>query len=172
MQWVRRAGASRTCAYSNPLPGAPRMSSSCSTRSRNSTTAWPPVNELSIEFCSFTRTTPSRGKGVRNMVASPSCGPPVILAMMIMKSAPRAPVMNHFRPLMTYPLPVCLAVVASSEGSDPAPSGSVMAKQDRAPLVSGPRYLSRCSGLATTSRRWVLPSSGAAQCIATGPSME
>ena len=78
--------------------------------------------------------------------------------------------MNHLSPLITQWLPSCTAVVFSAEGSDPAPgAGSVMQKQERmSPLASGRSQRSFCSGVATTSSRWMLASSGAKMCIATG----
>ena len=59
-------------------------------------------------------------------------------------------------------------------GIGPAPgAGSVMQKQERmSPLASGRSQRSFCSGVATTSSRWMLASSGAKMCIATEPSSE
>ena len=58
-------------------------------------------------------------------------------------------------------------------GSDPAPSGSVMEKQERiSPAASGRSHCAFCASLATTSSRCMLPSSGAAQLSACGPSSE
>jgi len=94
--------------------------------------------------------------------------------MQIAKPAPCAPLMNHFRPSMHHPPATGVAVVDSIDGSAPAPgAGSVIAKQDRiSPAASGRRYFSFCSGLATTDSRCMLPSSGAAQLSASGPSSE
>ena len=109
----------------------------------------------------------------RNSVAWPSCGPPSTFAMMMTKPAPSAPVISHLRPLITHSLPSSRAVVCSMPGSEPAPPGSVMAKQERIlPSASGFRKCARWSGRATTSSRWMLPSSGEAQWIAVGPRME
>ena len=74
---------------------------------------------------------------------------------------------------MTQWLPSWRAVVASMPGSDPAPSGSVIEKQERiSPAASGRSHCSFCASLATTSSRCMLPSSGAAQLSACGPSSE
>lgn len=43
MQWVSRAGASRTCAYRKPLPSSPSTSDSCTRRFSKRKTQWPPV---------------------------------------------------------------------------------------------------------------------------------
>ncbi len=51
--------------------------------------------------------------------------------MTIPSSAPSAPVMNHFRPEISNPPATGLASVASRLGSEPAPSGSVIKKQER-----------------------------------------
>ena len=51
--------------------------------------------------------------------------------------------------------------------------GSVIEKQDRiSPAASGRSHCAFCSSLATTSSRCMLPSSGAAQLSACGPSSE
>ena len=70
-----------------------------------------------------------------------SPGDPLVRAMQIAKPAPRAPVMNHFRPSIRQPSPVLVAVVDSIDGSAPAPgAGSVIAKQDLiSPATSGRR---------------------------------
>ena len=81
--------------------------------------------------------------------------------------------MNHLRPLITQWLPSWRAVVASMPGSEPAPSGSVIEKQERiSPAASGRSHCAFCSSFATTSSRCMLPSSGAAQLSAWGPSSE
>ena len=93
--------------------------------------------------------------------------------MMIAQPALSAPVISHLRPLITHSLPSWRAVVLSRPGSEPAPPGSVMQKQERSlPSASGFRKCSRWSGRATTSSRWMLPSSGEAQWIAVGPRIE
>ena len=51
--------------------------------------------------------------------------------MMMTKPAPSAPVISHLRPLITHWLPSSRAVACSMPGSEPAPPGSVMAKQER-----------------------------------------
>jgi hypothetical protein len=47
MQWVRRAGASRTWAYSKPLSTAPSTESSVTKTSSSSSSQWPPKNASS-----------------------------------------------------------------------------------------------------------------------------
>jgi hypothetical protein len=57
-----------------------------------------------------------------------------------------------------------------SVGSDPATSGSVMAKQLMAePSQRGRRYFSFCSSVAQLSSVCMLPSSGAMQLKTNGP---
>ena len=57
---------------------------------------------------------------------------------------------------------------------DEAPgAGSVMAKQERvAPATCGRSQRSFCTGVATASIKWMLPSSGAWMLSAVGPSQE
>jgi hypothetical protein len=57
-------------------------------------------------------------------------------------------------------------------GSLPAPGGgSIIARHDRIqPRTSGRRYPSFCSAVPITDSRCMLPSSDAAQFIASGPS--
>ena len=84
--------------------------------------------------------------------------------------ARRALEMNHLWPLMTHSSPSCTAVVRMSVGSEPATSGSVMAKQLMAmPSHSGRRYFSFCSSVAQWSSVCMLPSSGAWQLRTNGP---
>ncbi len=113
---------------------------------------------------------PGWSMSARNIVAAPSSP----LAMMMAKPAPSAPVMNHLVPLITQWLPSCTAVVFNAEGSDPAPgAGSVMQKHERmSPRANGRSQRSFCSFVATCSSKWMLPSSGAKMCSATGPSSE
>lgn len=77
-------------------------------------------------------------------------------------------------PLQALVEAIEVAVVRSIEGSEPEPgAGSVMAKQERAwPWTSGRNQRSFCASVATTSIRWMLPSSGAWMFSATGPSGE
>ena len=67
-----------------------------------------------------------------------------------------------------------MAVVSSAAGSEPAPGGgSVMQKQERmAPVARGRSQRSFCAGVATTSIRCMLPSSGADRFMASGPRTE
>jgi len=90
--------------------------------------------------------------------------------MRMAKSARWACEMNHLRPLITHSSPSVYARVCISVGSEPATSGSVMAKHERAvPSQSGLRYRSACSGVAQCSRVCMLPSSGAWQLNTHGP---
>ena len=78
--------------------------------------------------------------------------------------------MNHLCPLITHSSPSCTAVVWMSVGSEPATSGSVMAKQLIAfPSSSGRRYCSFCSSVPHLRRVCMLPSSGAWQLKTHGP---
>ena len=70
-------------------------------------------------------------------------------------------------------MPSNSATVASWLGSEPAPPGSVIANTDRCrPSITGSRNWSICSVLATLPSRNMLPSSGAAQLSAIGPSVD
>ena len=92
---------------------------------------------------------------------------------MIQVRAPSAPVISHLRPLITYSLPSNTAPVANWPGSDPAPPGSVIANTERwRPSMTGTRKRSTCSSLAILPSTNMLPSSGAAQFSATGPSVD
>ena len=125
----------------------------------------------------MSRTTrmPGLSASTRNIVAPPrSPAVPLVRAMQMAKPAPRAPLMNHLRPSMRQPPSTAVAVVDSMAGSEPAPgAGSVIAKHERiSPAASGRRYCSFCCSPATSSSRCMLPSSGAAQFSASGPSSE
>ena len=169
MQWVRRAGASRTWAYLKPWPTSPSTWSDETRRSSIRITAWPPGMVRSMVSRMRSVTMAGSFMSVRNRVA-----PSSVLAMMMPHEAPSAPVISHFWPEMTQWLPSWRAVVFIIEGSEPAPpSGSVIRKAERvAPLARGRRNCSFWSWLATFSSRHMLPSSGAMQFIATGPSSE
>ena len=81
-----------------------------------------------------------------------------------------APEMNHLWPLITQSSPSFTAFVWISVGSEPATSGSVIAKHERArPSASGRRYRSFCSGVAQCSSVCMLPSSGACALMTNGP---
>ncbi len=63
-----------------------------------------------------------------------------VQAITMAKRAPRAPDVNHLRPLITQPSPSSRAVVWMPVGSDPATSGSVIEKHERhSPFTSGRR---------------------------------
>ncbi|MNP21608.1 hypothetical protein D3C76_1142340 [compost metagenome] len=114
------------------------------------------------------------GRSTRNMVAPTSSPSTRVRAMMMLNAAPSAPVINHLVPLMMKPSAVATAVVFICAGSAPAPGcGSVMQKQERvSPATMGTSQRACCSGVATCSSMCMLPSSGAAQLSATGPSIE
>ena len=90
---------------------------------------WPPA------MVSTSRTTsqPSAGRSTRNAVLRAWGGSASgsVLAIRIAKFAPRAPLMNHLCPFTTQWSPSFTARVWMSVGSDPATSGSVMAKHER-----------------------------------------
>jgi len=93
-----------------------------------------------------------------------------VLAMRMANLAPFAAEMNHLCPLMTHSSPSGTAWVRMRVGSEPATSGSVMAKHDdETPSQSGRRYFSFCSSVAQCSRVCMLPSSGAMQLRTQGP---
>ncbi|GAA3672596.1 hypothetical protein GCM10022224_041090 [Nonomuraea antimicrobica] len=93
-----------------------------------------------------------------------------VRAMRMAKLARRALEMNHLCPLMTHSSPSWTASVRMRVGSEPATSGSVMAKQDICvPSSSGRRYFSFCSSVAQCSKVCMLPSSGAWQLSTHGP---
>ena len=81
-----------------------------------------------------------RSLGGQRGASSPLQGPGFsdVLAMMMKKPAPSAPVMNHFRPLTSQPPSTRLARVARAEGR--ACSGSGLGHRERgADLASGQR---------------------------------
>jgi hypothetical protein len=128
----------------------------------------------SIVFIVRSMTMPGSSPSARNSVGpSGRCGFEASRAMMIQVFAPFAPVISHLRPLMVKFSPSKVAAVDSWAGSEPAPSGSVMAKTERWwPATTGARKRWTWSGSATLDSRNMLPSSGAAQFIATGPSVD
>ena len=94
--------------------------------------------------------------------------------MMMATPAPSAPVISHLRPRITQVSPSLRALVAIIDGSEPAPSsGSVIMKAERIwPAASGRSQRSCWAGVITFWKRCMLPSSGAMQFMATGPSIE
>ncbi len=89
-------------------------------------------------------------------------------------AASAAPVMNHLRPRITHLPPLFSAKVRIMAGSEPPPgAGSVMAKDDLTlPSTTGRSHHSFCAGVPVRDRRFILPSSGAAQLIDSGPNSE
>lgn len=82
-----------------------------------------------------TSLSPGFSRSTRKIV-----GPSSARARTRKKAAPSAPVVNHFLPSRTNPLPFRRAVVLRRVGSAPAPMGSVMAKALRtSPAARGPR---------------------------------
>ena len=84
---------------------------------------------------STSRTISQPGEGTSTMkavvAACGTSGSSSVRASRMAKRAPRAPLMNHLCPLTTHSSPWRTALVRMSVGSDPATSGSVMAKHDR-----------------------------------------
>ncbi len=82
--------------------------------------------------------------------------------------------MNHLRPRITHLPPFFSAEVRIMPGSEPPPgAGSVMAKDDLTlPSTIGRSHHSFCAGVPMRDSRFILPSSGAAQLIASGPNSE
>src|SRR5215207_7384275 len=92
--------------------------------------------------------TPGPSLSIRNSVGARSGS---TRASTIRKSATSPTVTNHFSPSIRKPPPTRSAVVAISEGSEPAPS-SVTAKQSRrSPRIAGSRYCSRWAGVQARS---------------------
>ena len=85
-----------------------------------------------------------------------------------------APVMNHLWPWITQPPSVFSARVRIMPGSEPPPgAGSVIANDERtSPATIGASHLSFCAWVPTSASKFILPSSGAAQFIASGPKIE
>src|SRR5271170_8285153 len=85
-----------------------------------------------------------------------------VLAITIANLAPCAPEMNHLWPLSTQLSPCFTPEVLICVGSEPAASGSVIAKHDLIlPSHNGRRYFSFCAGVAKCRSVCMLPSSGA-----------
>ena len=121
------------------------------------------------------RTIRQPGSSLWNRKAvNPLRGSSEVLATRMKCAAPSAPVMNHLRPWTTQLSPCFSAVVSIIAGSEPAPGcGSVMAKAERtSPLTIGCSHLVFWASVPTFSSAVMLPSSGAAQCSATGPKIE
>ena len=92
-----------------------------------------------------------------------------LTTMTIATSAPMAPVQNHLWPSITHSSPSRTALVSSVVGSDPATSGSVIAKQLRIePSSSGASQRSLCSSVPWSTRISIFPVSGAEQLKANG----
>ena len=96
-----------------------------------------------------------------------------VRAIRIANAAPLAPEMNHLCPFTTHVSPSRTARVWMSVGSEPATSGSVIAKHERTmPSQRGRRYFSFCASVAQWSRVCMLPSSGACAFSAYGPNAD
>ena len=94
--------------------------------------------------------------------------------MMIANAAPSAPVMNHLRAVDDVVVAVALARSCSIDGIGAGARRRLGHAEARAdvPAASGRSQRSFCSGVATASSRWMLPSSGASMLSAIGPSGE
>ena len=171
MQWASRAGPRRYWPSLWPLPRPPKILDSCTRRSVMRISEWP------VEPCmvSTSRTSvhPSEGMSIMKAVLAPrepSGTSSSVRAMRMAKLARRALEMNHLCPLITHSSPSLTAKVLIRVGSDPATSGSVMAKQLMTrPSRSGRRYCSFCSSVAQCRSVCMLPSSGAWQLRIQGP---
>src|SRR5882757_11198656 len=102
---------------------------------------------------SISRTIRNPGLGKSTMKAElRACGGSAsgsVLAITIANLAPCAPEINHLWPLITQLSPCFTAEVFICVGSEPAASGSVIAKHDLIlPSQSGRRYFSFCAGVA------------------------
>ncbi len=87
----------------------------------------------------------------------------------ILQRGSAAPVVHHFRPLMTYSSPSLAMEEEMLVASLDATSGSVIAKHDLiSPSSSGWSQRSFCSGVPNMCSTSMLPVSGAAQLIASG----
>ena len=128
---------------------------------------WPAIVSMSR-----TISQPSAGRSTRNAVFD-ACGGSAsgsVFAIRMANVAPFAPEMNHLWPLITHSSPSWTAIVRMPVGSEPATSGSVIAKHERTrPSSSGRRYFSFCSSLAWCSSVCMLPSSGAWALRMNGP---
>ena len=81
---------------------------------------------------------------------------------------------DHFlKPLAEGKLRSCFCMTEpGGAGSDPGLLKTTARQDGNEWVISGRRKCSRWSGRATTSSRWMLPSSGEAQWIAVGPRIE
>ena len=117
-----------------------------------------------IVATSRTRVQPSEGMSTMNPVLA-ACGISgwsSVRAIRIANCARRAFEMNHLCPFTTQSSPSRTARVWMSVGSEPATSGSVIAKQlIICPSQSGRRYFSFCSSVAQWRSVCMFPSSGA-----------
>ena len=134
------------------------------------------ISECPVEPCivSIWRTSvhPSDGMSTRNAVLAAwgISGFSSVRHTRMANFARWALEMNHLWPLMTHSSPSGYADVWMSVGSDPATSGSVMAKHDHVvPSHSGRRYFSFWASVAQWSSVCMLPSSGAWQFRTHGP---
>ena len=92
--------------------------------------------------------------------------------MRIANRARCALLMNHLWPLITHSSPSWYAHVLMSVGSEPATSGSVIAKHDAlTPSHNGFRYFCFCSSVPQCNSVCMLPSSGACALMANGPKL-
>ena len=132
---------------------------------------WPP-GPCMVEI-SRTLSQPGAGRSTMNAVLAPrapSGTSSSVRAMRMANEARAAPEMNHLCPLITHSSPSCTTWVRMNVGSEPATSGSVMAKQDETtPSHSGFRYDAFWSSVPQCNSVCMLPSSGAMQLSTHGP---
>ena len=112
-----------------------------------------------------TISTPAASAGTRIIVPRRCCAASgSVIAKRIAKSAPSAPLENHLCPSITHSSPSRIARVRRSVGSEPATSGSVIAKKERlSPATSGRRNCAFCSSVPNRWRISAFPASGAWQ---------
>ena len=162
MQCARRAGPSRTCPSVCPCPRGPSMLSAGTMQFSSIISQWFPLPAM----VSISRTILKPGFGSSTINAElRACGGSAsgsVFAITIANFAPCAPEINHLCPLITQLSPCFTAAVLICVGSEPAASGSVIAKHDLIlPSHSGRKYFSFCAGVAKCSNVCMLPSSGA-----------
>ena len=136
MQWVSRAGASRTCALAKPRPTSPSTASSVT----NSVVAARPRSgrrRTARRWCAGARrpASPGLSASTRNIVA-PSGAPSRCAPCTIANAAPSAPVIRCLRPSMTQPPSTFRATVEQRRRVGPGPGRRLGHRETRAELPS------------------------------------
>ena len=165
MTWWMRPGPRRFCARRNASPSPPSVFATGTRTPVKRTSQWvfQPRPACPITGTGRTTSTPSVSAGTRIIVPR-RCGSASgsEIAKTTAKPAPSAPLENHLCPSITQSSPSRTARVCSSVGSEPATSGSVIAKNDRiSPATSGRRKRSFCSSVPNRCRISAFPASGA-----------